>query len=61
MHGAFLENSSTGRDKVCQCRMAGLWCYLGTDRNCITEILLKVALSTIRLEQMPFYLNTNIL
>jgi hypothetical protein len=52
--------------------VARVWFYLGTlasstnkvDRNCITEILLKVALNTIalsvtpRLDRMSFYLNT---
>ena len=44
--------------------MAGLWFYLGTDHNCITEILLKVTLNTIalsvvpRLDRMSLYLNT---
>jgi hypothetical protein len=55
--------------------VARLWFYLGTlassinkaDRNCIAELLLKVALNTIalsvtpRLDRMSFYLNTFIL
>ena len=47
--------------------MADLWFYLGTDHNCITEILFKMTLNTItlsvapRMDRVSFYLNTIIL